>query len=482
MRKICKKFLAVTTALMMLLINVNAVFAEGPTGTITFHTGSSDVNGVTFKIYKIFDVTTSGSNVGYSVNSDFSKFFEDNNQTGDDSYTYVRSNVANSAFQNAIKTYVTTKPVDAKAILTRQTDKKTYTASALEYGYYVIIPSGDNFTPSFTTLASANQNVYLKGTEPGVDKKVEDAEWTGAQIGDTVHFKVTSSVPNMTGYETYYFKLTDIASNGLTVSDGTLNSKVTIGSTSLTEGVNYTATVSEQTITIVISNFIDYKDQANEEIVFEYDAVLNEHAVSADPETNTANVHWGNDPEHLKGGKPDIVNVYTYKLTIKKTDGTNNPLNGAEFELYKGSDVSSGSKLSFVKTEEGAYRVAKPRDTSTTTTLTTPPATTTPATGLITIEGLDDGTYQLVETKAPDGYNKLEEPKPITISATSGNDGATVNVEGNKVTVANKAGTLLPETGGMGTMLFTLVGVAGILVVAYSFVASNKKKKQVGNN
>lgn len=480
MRSILKKFLAATTALMMLLINVNAVFAEGPTGTITFHTGSSDVNGVTFKIYKIFDVTKSGSNVGYSVNSDFSKFFKDNNLTEDDSYTYVRDNAANSAFQNAIKAYVTSQSIDAKATLTGEIDTKTYTTSALEYGYYVIIPSGDNFTPSFTTLASANQDVYLKGTKPGVDKKVEDAEWTGAQIGDTVHFKVTSSVPNMTGYDAYYFKLTDTASNGLTVTDKTLNSKVTIGSTLLTEGKDYTATVSGQTITIEILNFIKYKDQANEEIVFEYEAVLNENAVSANPETNTANVHWGNDP-HLEDGEPDTVNVRTYELTIKKTDGTN-PLNGAEFELYKGSDVSSGSKLSFVKTEEGAYRVAKSGDTSTTTTLTTPPTTTSPATGLITIEGLDDGTYQLVETKAPDGYNKLEKPTTITISASSENNGTTVTVSGNNIEVENHAGTLLPETGGMGTMLFTLVGVAGILVVAYSFVAGNKKKKQLGNN
>ena len=83
----------------------------------------------------------------------------------------------------------------------------------------------------------------------------------------------------------------------------------------------------------------------------------------------------------------------------------------------------------------------------------------------------------MVETKAPDGYNKLDNPTTITIEATSNNNGTDVTVTGDTVTVENNKGSLLPETGGMGTVLFTVVGVGGILAVLYSFMKSNKKNK-----
>lgn len=480
MRNMFKKLGTFALTLMVMFSMVTSVFAATQR-TITLHTGKHDVNEVTFSIYKMMNatVTDNGNSAAYTIAENFKDFFVTNANLGDNvtdeqAYDYIRDNVKNKDFQNKVKEYVTTESLTPADTLTGEIGTKEYTTQSLEAGYYVIIPSGDVFTPMFTTVAKANQDVYLKGKTPDVDKTVDGSDWSSAQLGDIVHFKVTSSVPNMTGYNTYYFKLTDTASNGLTVTDETLNSKVTIGSTPLTKGDDYTVTVSGQTITIEILNFIDYKDQANEEIVFEYEAVLNENAVSADPETNTANVHWGNNPEHLEGGEHDTVNVRTYKLTITKTDGTN-PLNGAEFELYKGSDVSSGSKLSFVKTGEGAYRVAKSGDTSTTTILTTPTGESNK--GVITIEGLDDGTYQLVETKAPDGYNKLKDPTTIKITATSTDNGTNVTVSGNNVTVENNKGSLLPETGGMGTVLFTVVGTAGIIAVLYSFMKSNKKNK-----
>ena len=83
----------------------------------------------------------------------------------------------------------------------------------------------------------------------------------------------------------------------------------------------------------------------------------------------------------------------------------------------------------------------------------------------------------MVETKAPDGYNKLKDPTTITITATSTDNGTNVTVSGNNVTVKNNKGSLLPETGGMGTVLFTVVGTVGIIAVLYSFMKSNRKNK-----
>ena len=83
----------------------------------------------------------------------------------------------------------------------------------------------------------------------------------------------------------------------------------------------------------------------------------------------------------------------------------------------------------------------------------------------------------MVETKAPDGYNKLDTPTTITITASSDDKGENVTVSGNTVTVKNNKGSLLPETGGMGTVLFTVAGTVGILAVLYSFMKSNKKNR-----
>lgn len=481
MKNMFKKLGTVALTLVVMFSMGTSVFAATQ-GTITLHTGKHDVNGVTFSIYKMMNatVTDNGNSAAYTIAEDFKDFFNANATqsapaTDEQAYEYIKAYVKNEDFQNKVKKYVETKSLVAVETLTG-TDAKTYTTKNLNAGYYVIIPSGGVFTPMFTTVAKANQDIYLKGKTPDVDKKVENQDWTSAQVGDTIRFKVESMVPNMTGFDTYTFKLTDKMSNGLTVAKDTLNEKVTIGNKTLTKDTEYTVTVSGQDITIEIKNFINYKDQANEAIVFEYDAVLNENAVTAGKETNEANVEYGNDPGNLEKGTPDKVNVRTYDLTITKTNGDETEkLAGAEFKLYRESDTT-GNPIRFVKTGTGEYRVATADDIDTTDTLVSPDGADG-VKGIIIIDGLDDGTYQLVETKAPDGYNKLKDPTTIKITATSTDNGTNVTVSGNDVTVENNKGSLLPETGGMGTVLFTVVGTAGILAVLYSFMKSNKKNK-----
>lgn len=480
MKDMLKKLGTLALTFVVMFSMVTNVFAATQ-GTITLHTGKHNVKGVEFKVYKMMNatVTEDGQSAAYTIADNFKDFFVTNanlgsNVTNEQAYDHIKNNVKTTDFQNKVKEYVTTKPLTAVETLTG-TDAKTYTTKNLEAGYYVIIPSDENYTPMFTTVAKANQNIYLKGKTPDVDKKVENQDWTSAQVGDTIRFTVESMVPNMTGFNTYTFKLTDTMTQGLTVTEATLAETVTIGDKQLTN-TEYTVTVKGQEITIEINDFIKYKDQANEAIVFEYDAVLNKTAFTEDKETNTANVEYGNDPDHLTQGTPDTVIVRTHKLTITKTDGnTQEKLAGAEFNLFKGNNTI-GTPIQFVKTGEGKYRVATATDLDKTDTLVSPDGADG-VKGIITIEGLDAETYTLVETKAPDGYNKLENPTTIKIIATSSDKGETVKVNGDKVTVENNKGSLLPETGGMGTVLFTVVGVGGILAVLYSFMKSNKKNK-----
>ena len=473
MKDMLKKLGTLALTFVVMFSMVTNVFAATQ-GTITLHTGKHNVNGVEFKVYKMMNatVTADGESAAYTIADNFRKFFTQNSYATDEqAYNYIKKNVKTAVFQNKVKEYVKTENLVAVETLIG-TDAKTYTIENLDAGYYVIIPSGENYTPMFTTVAKATQDVYLKGKTPDVDKTVDGDKWNSAQVGDPIRFKVESMVPNMTGFDTYTFKLTDTMTQGLTVTKETLNEKVTIGNKQLTD-TEYTVTVKGQEITIEINDFIKYKDQANEAIVFEYDAVLNENAVTAGKETNTANVEYGNDPDHLTQGTPDKVIVRTHNLTITKKNGDGTEtLAGAEFNLYRGTDTN-GDPIEFVDLGNGEYRVATDADNQLTKTSTL----VSPTNGKIIVKGLDDGKYTLVETKAPDGYNKLTTPTTITIEASSKNNGTDVTVTGNDVTVNNNKGSLLPETGGMGTVLFTVVGVGGILAVLYSFMKSNKKNK-----
>ena len=267
-------------------------------------------------------------------------------------------------------------------------------------------------------------------------------------------------------------------SNGLTVSEDTLNLVVTVGGQAV-DPSKYEVTVSGQTLTIKFKNFLnDFKNDVGKAIVFQYSATLNEKAVSTNPETNSAKVHYGNDPDSLEDSTTDTVKVRTYKLTINKKaeseDG--DPLSGAHFELYKADSAgnATGSAIELISLGDdngnASYRVAKVGEGSTTTEVISP------ENGTITIDGLDANVqYVLVETKAPEGYNRAEN-QTINITAKSEDKGETVTIENDKVIVVNKAGAILPGTGGMGTIIFTVVAVVLIAGVAVSFIISRRKE------
>ena len=126
--------------------------------------------------------------------------------------------------------------------------------------------------------------------------------------------------------------------------------------------------------------------------------------------------------------------------------------------------------MAAVGASDDVYRVAMKSETG--ETVIRDGKVTTSSTGKFTIKGLDAGTYNLTETKQPDGYNKLTTPVTIIISDTG-----TITVNGtnvNPVEVENKSGSLLPSTGGMGTTLFYIFGA--ILVIGSGVVLITKKR------
>lgn len=470
MKNKMKKMIAMFMMFAMILGLNTVAFAAGG-NTVHVNTGAYDVSGVTFEAYRVFDVTKSGEKYGYTMTTNFKKFFKGKGHTTDDAaYEYVKANQA--TITEELKNYIATNstPEDYTAAIT--SGKATF--SNLEDGYYIIVPSGTDFSPNLVTVSGGEEKtVNLKGKDPTTEKKVEDQDWASAQVGKKVTFKVTSQVPDMTGKLDYHFKLKDTLSKGLTMTDADFLS-VKIGNELPLEKNQYEVKLTPNNqdgttvLEVTIKDFIKYKDKAGENIVFEYQAEVNKDAVTVDKATNTAQVGFGNKSDELTFSKPDTVKVYTHTLTIKKVDGKNQtPLAGAEFELYEGTSVQGGKIIKLVDEGNGVYHVPDTTELTTTTTVVSP------TTGIITIKGLKQGTYTLKETKAPAGYNKGEDT-PITITAESTDAGENVTVTGNTINVVNNSGLQLPSTGGMGTIIFV---AAGVCVVGFLIFTSRKTKR-----
>lgn len=381
-------------------------------------------------------------------------------------------------------------------------DKETFTQ--LKAGYYLVYPEGGSTgTGNRGTDAmlvnvptDANAEWAMKSTFPTVDKKVDTdgeggngaADNGSAQVGDVVTFTLTSAVPDMSDYDTFYFAFNDTLSNGLEfvkAGDTVANTDVTvtIGGETVTTG--YTVSLHDSVLKVEFKNLKDVTEAAQPEdmgkaIVVTYKAMITEAATTTDPATNTVKVEYSNDPNTDSKGEstPDESNVFTYEIDVNKwsteAGGIEGNLAGAEFKLT--TDKAGEQVVELIATEDG-YRVAKPDEVGVNSFTTT-------EVGDITISGLEAGTYYLHEVAAPEGYNKLKAPIEIKIEMTNEETGeATITVDGEQLTpddgtvvdVENKKGIELPETGSIGTIGLTAAGVAIVLV---GVLAPRKKKSE----
>ena len=333
-------------------------------------------------------------------------------------------------------------------------------------------------------------------------------------IGDTVTYQLTSKVPDMTGYNSYTFKFSDTLSKGLDLKEVL---SVKVGNTTLTAkstGANTYALAydkSTRTLTVTLNDFYSsYKNRTGETITVVYTATLNKDAViGMNPNTNKAVVEYSNDPKSDGTGKsePSIVDVHTFDFTIykyyKTTTGateTENPLAGAEFELYKGNTEGTAAneqaKVNIVDEGAGVYRQATADEAK--ATGFTSAKIVSDADGKVLVKGLEAGTYYLRETKAPEGYNKLLSDIKVVIEAnydtTTGkltNYTVTYTYNGDPITVTNtdkltspevpvenKTGAQLPSTGSKGALMVTLAGI----VLFGALTASKAFGKKKANN
>lgn len=497
-KRIASMALATIMAVVLLASALPTKAFAATTGNLTITNQSAEFEGKQVKAWQMFSatVTADGKNASYTLNAEWAPFFttkiggnmaglsgeklsqaaiEYVNGLGTDEDTNV------IAFAKKASDWAKEQGIGATSTVTAAASDDAYVAkfSSLAFGYYVVSPQSGSTADRGTdailaNVVTAEKNVNLKSEYPTISKTVDGNNHADAQVGDVLNFELKSKVPNMTEYTTYVFNFVDTLSKGLTLDQSTI--KVTIGASELQKDVDYTVSVTggngaATELKITMTDFkTKHGDKAGQEIKVTYSASINEHAVAGqDDARNSAKLEYSNDP--INGGTgesvPDVTHGYTFDFDITKTDGVDgSALAGAVFQLQKkgeGTPIKLIVKQAGDETQPAIVRPAKADEKGRAVD-----TITTPKSGKITFEGLDAIAYQLVETEAPDGYNKLKDPVDVTIVANYDQDGTlnnwTVNGGGNDVAlnIQNNKGTLLPETGGMGTILFTLVGAAAI--------------------
>ena len=346
-----------------------------------------------------------------------------------------------------------------------------------------------------------NIKITAKNEKPDLTKEVKDRTgdtWrqdSDYNVGDMVPYKITVKVPsNITKLK--YFTVTDTPKN-LQDDVKTVAVKVKDENTAV-EGKAYTVVGAGNGFTVTF-NPAKMTSYEGKELVITYNAeLLSTAKTTTDGNSNTAKLEYSNKilPDTDDGSNPnkpgepgkdtieDKAIVYTFKLNIiKKANSANGAaLGGVKFDLYK--EVPAGTEE--VADKEEVKKAGL--DTNKTWLKVESDLTTDDTTGEVSRSGLANGIYYLVETKTVEGYNLLKAPVEVNLKVeyeTTTENGVTTTkfTENNEpsngthsVTIINKNGFQLPTTGGMGTLLFSVIGV--IVMIAAAFILLKGRKKE----
>ena len=402
------------------------------------------------------------------------------------------------------------------------------TSITLDPGYYLFVdtqsPLDDNDAYNSALLQITNKEggltIAKKYDVPSLDKDITkvnntavEVEAADVNIGDTVQYTLTGTLPsNYADYETYKYVFHDTISKGQAVDFDSF--KVTLDTASGTDITSlFTNSLTADTdgsaattFTLTCANLkTNTNITATSKIIVTYTATLTADAVIGSAgNSNTGKLEYSNNPNQTGDGTPTTSEtpedgnlVFTYDLNPTKVDGENNSttLPNAQFVLKATSGDHNGK---YAQIDAATKKLTGWLDTKPTALDTVP---TTGNTGVLVsgsdgqfeVYGLDSGTYELEEIKAPKGYNILTEAIPLTITAevdgdeTTGPklDSLTITVDDVvsedlkatgilPVTIENNSGSVLPSTGGIGTTMFYVIGA--ILVLGAGIVMVSKRR------
>ena len=389
--------------------------------------------------------------------------------------------------------------------------------TTLSAGYYLVVDTttfGTDFegdqVKNLSVLRMTEEHAFTPESKTGVPtltkkvKEVNDSDVTVTDqwgdvadydIGDDVPFQLTGTLPaDYASYESYKYVFHDTLNAALTLNNDTIVVKVKNGTNEKElEADQYAFAPNGNSFTVTIANLKTLSGvtiSADTVITVDYTAKLNGTGITyGEGIDNTAYLEYSNNQnsggEGETGRTPDDkVVVFTFKMVVNKVDGENQPLDGAEFTLYKMKKQDGKTEL----VEEGKTWTA---------------VISGDKNNIFTFAGLDAGEYKLVETKTPAGYNTAEEMyftvtaeytndevpsiKALSVSDVRDKNGNVIKKIDNQnenaftitpdttnatlsTSVVNLKGILLPSTGGIGTTIFYILGAvmvlgAGVLLV-----------------
>ena len=508
MNKVLKGLVAVAATAAMAVAGfagASTAMAADPTGGIQVADGDTH----TYSVYQIL-TGTYGAN-GALGNVQAGTDFKVTNAAGDQRKDLTAAEAAEKLAKIGSTESDQTKLAEILkfANLTTQYGSDL-TASApltkVPAGYYLAkdkddTVTGDDAQTLYIVKVVGNSAVTItrKVDKPTFQKKVKDvndstgdkSDWQDSadyDVNDKVPFQLTATLPtneaDFAAYKTYKLVFHDQQSAGLTFNKKSV--VVKYGDETLGAG-SYTVTENPEdkdTFDITIADTKAVKDAEDNAITVaaggkftvEYTSTLNENAViGSTGNPNEASLEFSNNPnvggEGETGKTPtDKVIVFTYQLDINKTFNGGTPAENdlPRFKLYKFDSTTNDytidrGEVTITKTEGGKYTASFKR--------------------------VDDGKYKLVETKTPAGFNTAADTLfEITADhdVESDNPQLTVlkinTIAGNTTTgtvtanVVNQKGSNLPSTGGMGTVLLYVAGIAVFVLAGATLVMALRRR------
>ena len=471
----------VLALVMVLALSVGAFAAAVNEGSITI---DNAITGQTYTIYEILHLESynkESNAYSYKATAAWKDFVESQDikdtylVTNDQGYVTWAASADTAAFAKLAQAYAANLSGNQGQI---KATSATVVFDNLDLGYYLV----DSTLGTLCSLDTTNPDVTIKekNAEPTTEKEVEEdsintyGKTNDADIGQTVNFK--STITAQAGAENYLFH--DKMSAGLTFDAVT---KVTLNKATV-DTANYqvvtTGLTDDCTFEVRFTQAFCDTLKANDQLVIEYTAKLNENAVvGVEGNPNESKIEYGQS-DKTTTTPPSTTTTYTWDLDVLKYGNNNkgNVLKDAQFVLLnkekKQVAIVANGKLTGWENVPAAGEDG---------TVTWPANTvlTTNAQGKIKISGLDSDTYYLREIKAPAGYNTLKEDVEVVITgATKAEGSATLTYTTVVAEINNQSGTELPSTGGMGTTVFYILGSVLVLGAAVVLVTRKRMKER----